>query len=163
VSSPQVPAGDERAVAESTGVDRAAIDRAAARLAALRPWLAFAAFDRRVRRGEALLPALGCNAAAPDASLQAQQSVADDSNRQRPNAQNIYQGQGDKGGAPAAAAAATIGPMVPLWLDGPGPALLAFARRVQEGGAERIQGVAVDWPALHRELLALVPDLFDPG
>ena len=162
-SSPQAPTGDERAAAESNGVMPAAIERAGARLLALRPWLSFAACAQRLRREEALLPALGCNTYPPDASVQTQQSVAEYGNRQRTNAQNVYQGQPERGAAPGVADAATsTGPMLPLWLDGPGAPLLAFARRVRAGGQERIQGVAVDWPALQQQLLALVPDLFAP-
>jgi len=63
----------------------------------------------------------------------------------------------------AAGATAEVGPMVTLWL-GSSPEQLLLARRVTLGPQELLQGVLVDWPALRRELLERVRDLYPaPG
>ena len=59
----------------------------------------------------------------------------------------------------AAGGTAEVGPMVPLWL-GASPEILLLARRVSLGPEELLQGVLVDWPALRRNLLERVHDLY---
>jgi len=165
LQSPQVPTGNQRGIAEANGVMAASIDGAASRLAALQAVvqqrLLFAGFDRQLQQAEALLPVVGCTIAPPGAGVELQQSVADYGNRQRANAQNLGQG-GTATTKLGAVVPTAIGPLLPLWLDGPEP-MLVFARRASEGGVHRLQGVVVDWPTLQRELLALVGDLFAPG
>jgi signal transduction histidine kinase len=164
LGSPQVPTGNERDVAETNGVSAQVIERAAARLAALQPRLVFGALDRRLGGAEALLPTMGCNVVPPDTAAQTQQSVNEYSSRQM----NFRQNQVNREApsvpeAPKAAAEATVGPMVPFWLDGAEGACLVFARRVRSPGANRLQGVVIDWPQMQRELLQLVQDLFPPA
>ncbi|HEU4417900.1 MAG TPA: HAMP domain-containing sensor histidine kinase [Planctomycetota bacterium] len=165
VGSPQVPIGNERDVAEANGVDARAIERAAARLAALQPRLVLAALDKKLGGAESLLPSMGCNVVPPDTAAQTQQSVNEYSNRQMA-VNNSREGNFNREVPPLLetpkAAAEVVGPMVPFWLDGADPACLVFARRVQSPGATRLQGVVIGWSQLQRELLVLVQDLFPP-
>jgi len=167
LSSPQVPIGNERDVAEANGVSGQVIERATARLAALQPRLVFSALDGRLGGAESLLPTMGCNVVPPDAAAQMQQSVNEYSSRQMAVRNSSRDNNLNREGpampeAPKAGAEGPVGPMVPFWLDGADPACLVFARRVQSPGVTRLQGVVIDWPQMQRELLQLVSDLFPP-
>lgn len=163
VHSPQVPIGSQREACEANGVVRAVLDRAASRLDALRPRLALPTLEARIGGAERLLPLVGCSTVAPGTAPQAQQSVAEFNNRQL-NAVDNMQQRAPQGAADLAEAGdATIGPMVPFWMDGAGEPLLVFARRVRDASGSRLQGVALDWPVLNQRLLSLTHDLFDTG
>ncbi|MCC6672934.1 MAG: HAMP domain-containing histidine kinase [Planctomycetes bacterium] len=155
LSSPQVPTGNQRDVAESNGVPAAGIESAGRALDGLRPRLGFALLDPRVRATEELLPTLACSVVEPRSQAQVAQSEAEYNNRQI--ATNIQA----RSVAPRDTAA-VVGPLVPVWLLGEPPCLV-FARRVRDAGGVRMQGVVADWPALRTALLALVPDLFGAG
>jgi signal transduction histidine kinase len=166
LASPQVPTGNERDVALSSGADAVAIERARARLEAVRPRLGSAEFAQRLQRAESLLPELGCNVAPPDAGAAEKQNVVEYSTRQLANAWNLGQGRGQSNFVPPPGDPAAVGPMVPFWLPGDealDEPLLVFARRAAAGGVNRMQGVLVAWSVLQRELLALVQDLFPAG
>lgn len=163
LSSPQVPTGNERDLAEANGMDPAAIDACAQRLERLRPRLQQHGLDGGLGAAEARLPAVGCNSPPPGASSAAVQSVQEFSNRQMNYAQNVQQSQGELAPAwTADTAPAAAGPLLPFWLDGDQP-MLILARRAPDGGGSCLQGVVIDWPALSRALLAQVEDLFVGG
>ncbi|MBM4061992.1 MAG: HAMP domain-containing histidine kinase [Planctomycetes bacterium] len=96
LKSPQVPLGNERDVAEASGVDKTALDRAAARLQQLAPVLTRAALEPKVQGAEAQLPMLGCIVVAPEVPQQTRQSLAEFNNRQRSFAQNVAQQETSK-------------------------------------------------------------------
>ena len=86
----------------------------------------------------------------------------------RAQARNITQNLGS-GGAPAKlnrdATQPQVGPLVPVWLDAdPGKPdrdrSLVFIRRGSDGVQEFYQGILTDWPQLHDALLEQVSDLF---
>lgn len=171
ISSPQVPTGNQRDFAEGNGITADVLDRAKAQLAALELGLPVAALQQKLGGAIAQLPKMGCNLllnerndATAEQGAQLQQSVAELDNRQRnflnnvATESNLYANPG----AVMANSGDVVGPMVPVWIDGAEQSLL-FARRVQVLGQARIQAVLLDWPQLQRELLALVPDLFDDG
>lgn len=165
LSSPQVPVGNERDLCDLNGVDRGRIDRAAARLATLAAWLPRSLLERKLGGAEAELPLMGCNPISPADPLPTQQSVVEYSNRQRAAVQNQMPLQNPDGSDNQFLRGRDgVGPLVPVWLDGPAGGELVFVRRVRENGVARLQGVLVDWPRLQQELTALVGDLFPaPG
>ncbi|MCA8978123.1 MAG: HAMP domain-containing histidine kinase [Planctomycetes bacterium] len=166
VSSPQVPTGNQRDVAEVEGRDGASFEAATRRLEQVRQRLEFAAVSAELAVAESQLQLLGCNLVRSDIGPMQQRQVVDYDNRQVANAAN--QGQLRLNALPEPvlpdpvpsdpAHRETIGPMVPLWLSGAEP-MLVFTRRVS-GANQVIQGVVIDWPTLQRELGALVTDLF---
>jgi signal transduction histidine kinase len=160
--SPQVPMGNQRDACEANGVDAAVLQRARARLEALRPRLSLPVIDERIGGAERLLPLMGCNPVAPDTAWQAKQSVAEFNNRQLNFADNIGQGRAQQRGAMPAVSDTGVAPMVPFWVHGEEP-LLVFGRRIRDAGGARLQGVVVDWPALQSQLLSLAHDLFESG
>jgi signal transduction histidine kinase len=166
VTSPQVPLGNERDLCESTGIEAARLDRAAARLRAFASTLQREVLEQKLGVVETALPLLGCNTIEPTDPVAMQQSVQELGNRQRNlflNPANYAQQGADAASGPGARAtrpAVEIGPMVPVWLDDSGDGQLVFVRRVREGAVSRLQGVLVDWPVLQRELTALIADLF---
>ena len=186
VASPQVPTGNQRDLAEANGIEAGVLARAEQRLGELRPRLQLASLTHLLGDAEALLPMVGCNAMPPDSSSQTQQSVVEYGNRQVSNmALQSEQWRGHVAGsgtmtptpvrsvpepseqwtfhAPAEGAAnagsGTIGPMVPIWLDGD-PLLLAIGRRVQDARGTRLQGVVLDWSVVSQQMCGLVGDLF---
>jgi signal transduction histidine kinase len=165
VTSPQVPLGNERDVCEANGIDRAVLDRAAARLEGLLPRLQREGIDRRLGGAEAKLGLMGCNPIAAETQDQARQSVQEYSNRQLTVVQNLFEQQSVSNAWTAnfvgagAAALDRVGPLVPIWLEGATP-LLLFVRRATIAGAPCVQGIVVDWDRLQADLLALVRDLF---
>ena len=182
IFSPQAPTGNERDFAEANGIASDVLDRAKQQLLAIEARLPVGVLQEKVGGAVARLPAMGCNilnnAALPQTAekkkapaqqvAQLQQSVVELDNRQRnfvnnvannvANETNVYTNSGSW----MASSGEVVGPMVPVWIDGP-QASLVFARRVQVAGESRIQGVLVDWDRLQKELLALVPDLFEDG
>lgn len=159
LTSPQVPAGPMRQLAETRYLDRAPLDAATNRLRQL------SAFLQR----DALLRA--CAPAAPEAWTARNQIVqnAPDPRAQQlflnsmelqARAQNFQQQVGNL--APqefndkaAARANVTEGAVRPVWL---GEALV-LARRVTVDGRDYAQGCWLDWPKLARSLLTNVQDL----
>lgn len=163
LTSPQAPTGNQRDVAESNGIAGTDIEDAAARLAALRTRLSWQALQQRLGGAESQLPMVGCNVVPQGAGADTAQSVQEYSNRQWNNfSQNIQQGQQNPPPPLMATATASVGPMLPIWLDGDAP-LLLMVRSVQDERGVRLQGVELDWDNLSRDLLALVQDLFEPG
>ncbi|MCB9886561.1 MAG: HAMP domain-containing histidine kinase [Planctomycetes bacterium] len=166
VSSPQVPTGNARDIAEAEGRDGASFEPAAHRLEELRQRLPGADLSADLAAAEARIPVMGCFLTPNDAGPVLQQQVTDYDNRQLANAANqgqvTFNMRSTRGPTPLTGTAPeAIGPMVPMWLPGE-DSVLVFVRRVT-GNAPRIQGVLVEWSALHAELIALVADLFAPG
>ena len=178
ICSPQVPVGNERDLAEANGIAAAVLDRARQQLKVLEVSLPVGALQKKLGGAVAQLPHLGCNivnnAALPQTAAQKkvpaqqvaqlQQSVNELDNRQRNFLNNVASDSTAYAnpGSWMASSGEVVGPMVPVWIDGP-EASLVFARRVQISGETRIQAVLVDWQRLEQELLALVPDLFEDG
>lgn len=176
-TSPQVPVGNERDVAESNGVSRDVLDRAAERLRRVGPRIARQSLLQQLGGAEAQLPLLGCVNPLQDAkSWQEKQSGDELVNRQRAFvAQNRESQQAANNNGAATAMpplqengagdgkVEVVGPLLPLWLGGTEDPLLVFARRVRAADAEHVQGIVVAWPELQRQLLALVADLFADG
>lgn len=161
--SPQVPTGNQRDFAEANGIDGAVLDRAAALLRRVEGIVRREQLEQAVGGAEALLPLIGCNPVMPASPVPVQQSVAELNNRQQNFRINVV--ALDSGyslpGAWSAATGDGVGPLVPVWVDaGGGDDLLVYARRVRRAGSGGVQGVFVEWPALQRQLLALVEDLF---
>ncbi len=167
LTSPQVPTGNERDVAEAEGRDGSSFEPAAGRLEVLRSRLPFAELSAQLAGAESRLQLMGCNLLPNDSGPTLRQQVVDYDNRQMATAANLGQLRLNQPAPPDAwqaspsASGDVIGPMVPLWLPGPEP-MLVFTRRVT-GAAPRLQGVMLDWSAVHTELIALVADLFDAG
>lgn len=179
LTSPQVPTGNERDVAEANGVDRAVLGRATAQLQQLEPRLSWQPLVQQLGGVEAQVPLMGCNPLAGAGNWQDSQSGNELANRQRAFVaqnkvsqqlanDNLASALASAPGVPLDAAPEQVGPLLPLWLDGADGPLLVFARRVRSGTEvagntnERVQGMVVAWPALQRELLGLVVDLFGP-
>lgn len=176
LTSPQVPTGNERDVAEANGVDRAVLERVTAQLQQLAPRLSWQPLAQQLGGVEAQVPLMGCNPLESAGNWQDNQSGNELANRQRAFVANNKVSQQLVNDNLAAALAAApgvlldaapeqVGPLLPLWLDGADGPLLVFARRVGNGklgAGERMQGMVVAWPALQRELLGLVVDLFGP-
>ena len=163
VTSPQVPTGNERDVAEASGRGAASFEPAAQRLAMVRSRLPLSALTDELAVAESKLAALGACLVANEPAPLVQQQAVDFDNRMVNYRGNVSPRQlgGAATDAAAGRAAADVGPLVPMWLPGDEP-LLVFVRRVT-GDVPRLQGVLVDWPALQGELLALVADLFPAG
>ena len=143
------------------------LDRAKERLRSLQAALPTAKLRDKILRAEEKLPLLGCNIQMNESQAQqaapVTQSVVELDNRQR-NYLNVANDASRlrNSGRWMLGAGDTVGPMLPVWVEGEAP-LLVIARSVQVAGVARIQGVLVDWEQLQAELLALLPDLFDPG
>lgn len=177
IGSPQAPVGNERDFAEANGITADVLNRAQSQLRLLQAGLPIHTLREKVGGAVAQLPLLGCNVVMnaalptppsqqdfkPQQVAQLQQSVVELDNRQR-NYLNVAHDANRNGnpGALTIVDGETVGPMVPVWIDG-NEASLVFARRVTIAGEARIQGVIVDWDRLQAELLALLPDLFEPG
>ncbi|MFO1030896.1 MAG: HAMP domain-containing sensor histidine kinase [Planctomycetota bacterium] len=176
VTSPQVPLGNERDLAEANGVSSDVLDRAGARLRAVGPKLQLTTLAQQLGGFEAQLPMLGCNPLEDAGSWQEKQSGDELANRQRVFVSQNQLSQlaaNDNVAATAGlevpagvqrdAGAQLVGPLLPLWLDAADGPLLVLARRVRATAGERVQGIVVAWPELQRQLLALVEDLFGGG
>lgn len=171
VSSPQVPTGNERDVAEASGRASSSFEPAMRRLATLRERLPFPVLTEELRIAEANLQAIGSCLVPNETMAPAQQQAVEFDNRKVNYAANIGQRrlvdnqglQPPPAGAEAVAAGVppTVGPLMPIWLPGDAP-MLVFLRRVA-ASPPRIQGVLADWATLQAELLALVGDLFPTG
>lgn len=178
--SPQAPSGNERDFAEANGIEGSVLDRANSELQRLQKDWPGDVLDLKVGCAISQLPmsnvgpaAVACETApvndanaAPEQYQVAQrmQSVQELDNRRRNFLNNInndstaYANPGNW----MAKDGDSVGPMVPVWLDGPDPSLV-FARRAKVGGESRVQGVLIDWPRLQQSLLSLIPDLFEAG
>lgn len=180
--SPQVPVGNQRDFAEANGIAPDVIERAKAQLRRIEQTLPIAVLDEKVGGAIARLPQLGnlsewSPATSPESNsqdagsldvqqaMQVQQSVQELDNRQRNFFNNVGQQPVTTYGNPGnylIDAEETIGPLVPVWVDGT-EAELVFARRVKLRGAQRLQAVLVDWQAMQTQMCALVEDLFGGG
>jgi len=186
ICSPQSPTGNERDFAEANGISGEVLDRARDQLLQVQGSLPVNDLSTKLSCAILELPKLGGNAVALDhdptpqtqplapetqraraqlaTKQQLKQSVNELDNRQRAFRNNIANDVANYGnpGGYLSGDGDSVGPMMPVWLDGEDERLV-FARRVVSSGAERVQAVLVDWPRLERELLALVTDLFEHG
>lgn len=177
IYSPQAPVGNERDFAEANGITPDVLNRAQSQLRWLQTGLPIQVLREKIGGAVAQLPLFGCNVITnaalppsptqqrfkPQQVAQLQQSVVELDKRQR-NYLN-FANDANRNGNPGSwtlTDGETVGPMVPVWIDG-NEASLVFARRVTIAGETRIQGVLVDWQRLQAELLGLLPDLFEPG
>ena len=184
-TSPQLPQGNLRDLAEATCVAADVIPQNAMTLAQVVALVDVAHVQAAIARAEEEERALSGRWLAPHAlpSVVAPGSPAHDAQARDPvewaaRQKNAYKAKLDAtndaqiaqqeqaapdGGSPSV----TVGPLVPLWLE-PGPGLgdatpeLFLFRRVTVGASELLQGVFLDWPGLERALLAEVSELV-PG
>ncbi|MEW6072029.1 MAG: HAMP domain-containing sensor histidine kinase [Planctomycetota bacterium] len=156
-TSPQVPRGNLRDLAEASGIAHQEIDAFDARLAELRDRV-----DVRLLGCDAEWAELDLNRALNPGEDPGAEQRKDQRERQK-RAQNAYQV------APGLDAIASVldsadlphsGALLPVWLDGRDGPELCFVRRVLAGGGELRQGFLTDWTRLERALLAEISDLF---
>jgi signal transduction histidine kinase len=161
LTSPAVPEGNERDLAESgyiTGADvaaaEAALEEARIVLAPLDLGATVAAAEIDCC-GAAGPPALAPSAAPPAPQRQQQaKDIAEWSKRQQAYVQNLVVEDG-------AERALTVGPLVPHWggADAAGEPRLFFLRRANVRGTEVVQGFLCDWPRVRAALVEQVVDL----
>ena len=167
MSSPQVPTGNQRDLAESGFVTGERIDAAAARLVELRGMIDAPSLLAALPPEKAETPTVAAaadefpaNTVAQNVSrgspqMQQEYSVAEQQWRQRrvetQNAQvsrfnndAVFDGENVRQGQPAA-----------RWMGG----ALLFARRVSVGGQVYVQGSWLNWPAIRGDLLDATRDL----
>lgn len=177
ICSPQAPMGNERDFAEANGIEADVLNRAQSQLGIVQSGLPIEELQQKVGGAVAQLPMLGCNivtnaalppppakqTASPRQVAQAVQSVVELDNRQR-NYLSLANDVNNNGNPRSwtDSVGDSVGPMVPVWVDGKDASLI-FARTAKIAGESRIQAVLVDWERLQAELLALLPDLFEPG
>ncbi len=157
MTSPQVPAGNYRDLAEATALPGEQIDANVAQLDAILGCVT--ALPQWSAQLESSYPASG--------ELQINDEKLDWSQRQRvvdpvklkTQAETRNQLEG------AAADSVTVGPLQALWLprpDAPGEHVLVYLRVVRGAGADFHQGFSVNWEALCSAMLTEVVDLL-PG
>ena len=183
-TSPQVPAGNLRDLAESTCLPTQGIQSADSCLAQVRVRVPLEEVRKRVfdveRNEEALSGRLLSDHPLPSAEVravpasdpgewQARQKSAYKSKRAAQSAADnaANSSKGEPAGADAfkpigpSDRVVHVGTLVPLWL-GEGKPELFFFRRVCVGSEELLQGIWLDWPALESSLLSEVNELL-PG
>jgi signal transduction histidine kinase len=185
-TSPQVPSGNLRDLAEATCLPVGEVSardscllsvRATIPLAEVRARVLAAEKDEEALAGRLLaphpLPSAQVRAAGDPSESAARQSRTYKSKRDAQNAADVAanapHGNDEPSGDGAASLAPVetappsvhVGTLVPLWLGDPVPELFLF-RRVCVGDDELLQGVWLDWPALKGALLAEVAELL-PG
>lgn len=157
-TSPQVPTGNWRDLAESTTEGRNHFAASAELLEKIGEVALAPLLDARMADAEQELAA-NCNAMPlqPDPS----ETLLQNDYQQRAVTTNFAKGVAPNP-SPVTDQPATHGPLLPIWLDAPdgASAYLAFVRRVQVGGRSLFQGILADWPQLRGELLAQITDLF---
>ncbi|MFN0006474.1 MAG: sensor histidine kinase [Planctomycetota bacterium] len=160
-SSPQVPAGNLRDLAEANGLEAAELDRMQQLLAEIAARfgpgevLACAQVE-----SESKLAAFVNQALPPSSPAKIGWAAEAGSGRDLwQRAQQSYQGQKRN-----LETASSTSALVPVWFTGPaGATELCFVRRVRVGGEpgeQLVQGFVADWPRLRERLLAQVHDLF---
>jgi signal transduction histidine kinase len=183
-SSPQVPTGNLRDLAEANGHDAGELDHMQAELAALAGLFGPTDLACAQVASESAVVALMNQALPPEKIAQlgplvgkdARETAAPATNERDlwQRAQQSYQRQKqnfDIGSAASSANGASTSSfstsaLVPVWFTGPAPARvneLCFVRRVRVGGEhgeELVQGFVADWPRLRVMLLDQVRDLF---
>jgi signal transduction histidine kinase len=165
VTSPQVPTGNMRDLAESGYVQPERIERSAALLKDLEALLrkqdlasALPLGPRRTERPVLIPPAAEQGepplAQAQPAQNQAQRDLNEFQFRSRrfDIAANLQQMQAPP---PMVLSDLSEGMMKALWVNG----ALLLARRIRVNGQEYVQGAWLDWPAVRQWLLAEVGDL----
>lgn len=179
LTSPQVPEGNLRDLAESDLLDSSAIEASAARLAEIAPSLAQADVAARLDEAETLMADLAAGPVAvplvmapPQSWPGGQQRKTDAERQARSRAyqqaqQEVIQQEMSN---PANylpdmspdADGIVIGSFAPMWLGKSGETAaepLVLVRRVRIGRDVYTQGILIDWPALRAALLAEVADL----
>lgn len=163
-SSPQVPAQDLVSQCSVAGLPHERASRCGAALDALAAAPALApALDRILdhatrERGPAFMLAV---VEPPTADLDVGPGEWSARNRsykrQMANSRNAYGPNNDVDVTPLPAqpVAVRTSALVPWWADGQ----LLLVRRLEIGGARRIQGIALDWAALERAVAAEIVDL----
>jgi signal transduction histidine kinase len=162
ITSPQVPEGNERDLAEGGGVPQSDILGCSAQLDQLRPRLLQTCKQAGLQ--DALQQFAGqwkqerqTAQAAPMPQQAAQVLQTEQEFQSRKLATDI----GRNLGQTLEPSSPDIGALTPVWLPGE-PAMLAYIRKVDAGKASRTQGFVADWQALQRGLLAAATGLFPP-
>jgi len=166
LTSPQVPTGNMRDLAETGYITGERIDAAAARLAALGKRLSRKALlaalpgqprwqtaPQQIVQQEDLPPQAAGQQGVPSPAQQSVRNLSEYQARAR-----TYQQAASQKTAPAPAASRYEAPEAVLRAVWVGGALL-LARRVRVDGAEYLQGCWLDWPAIEKWLLDGVRDL----
>ncbi|MHC4990387.1 MAG: sensor histidine kinase [Planctomycetota bacterium] len=182
ISSPQVPTGNLRDLAESTLLDAERIGLRAAELLEIATLLDRAELRPRVLAIEQCVTVATDALTNTPAPLPPPPQIAQEELDMQQLARNKAewsQRTRSTGEAQRAASqarneplqldaafgqpAVRVGPFVPIWLGAspaPAPPLL-YLRRVQIAGSEMIQGFLVDWSRLQADMLAQIGDLID--
>ena len=163
LTSPQVPTGQQRGLAEAGNTTAEAIGRAASRLADLgarvRTDALAAALPLKPLAGPAPSAVELAAVQAPDGQQAMGQQRERNVQEQKARFQNVESlnamAQMQLISNPWTPGTVQQGPMTPLWLDG----VLLLARRVTVEGREYVQGAWLDWPAIRTWLLDSVKDL----
>jgi len=181
ITSPQVPTGNLRDLAEATGLSAAAIDAKAARLHRIESALQDVDLGARLGEAESLWadyagepgPVTAVVAAperGPAEMRQQRKAITERSARARSyeQAQQQVIDQWAMNMAflpldPGERSEVFVGRFAPMWLgDGvdAASALLVLARRVRTPDSRCVQGILLSWPDLQAGLLAEIEDLF---
>jgi signal transduction histidine kinase len=165
LTSPQVPTGNMRDLAETGYVTPEEIGEATKRLAELQALVSRETLLAALREAPATsLAALTViepreNAAQqPQSEQQSFFNVNEYQARTRSNRQAANQEPGLANAPLSSSPGLSEGPLGAVWLNG----ALLLARRVSVGGQEYVQGCRLDWAGLRAALLAQVADLL-PG
>lgn len=171
-SSPQVPTGDMRALAEERYIDAAAIAAAAEQLALLSANVDRAALAALLPLDPAAPATPVVMALPPSLRLPQQQRKRTEPLQQAEQTQTLLNVQEQQARSRAVQQSAGApdnignevnwfadvreGPLKPVWVDG----TLLLARRVAIGGEEYIQGCWLNWPEIQDWLRGEIADLF---
>ncbi len=163
LTSPQAPEGSMGEIASMSVLDADTLTRNGLLLDTNRGRLDRTDLLERLRSLEERLPAALAEDTDTDRNW-TQQAVADNNDRKAllkrakdtyaaKNAQQWQEIADELSGAEGLPA--TIGSLLPLWVDGDKSQQLVFVRRVRVGETELLQGFLADWPALRTHLLDL--------
>jgi signal transduction histidine kinase len=179
LTSPQVPEGNFRDLAESGIVDANSIVSCGALLEEIEPVLRDQAVAEQIASGVARFKDISVPGDPPvelaqseGKSLEAiqQRKSQMEGSRRAQSAADVQQAlslsnkqtiQTDGDQESGAAEPVVIGPLVPVWLpqEGDGPRL-AFMREGEAAGRSFLQGVLAEWSELRRSLLERIEDIF---
>ena len=169
LSSPQVPTGNQRDLAEGTFTDNNDFQANGLRLASLQTNLGLDKLSQRLQKAEfhCVMPAPPQQTLVADGqTVVGGKTVAPDYQYRQWNS-NIAMNPQEQNRSWAALRSGEIalGSLLPVWLDDEvegGIGDLVFVRRVTVAKETLFQGFVVDWDRLRDGILTQIADLFDP-